>query len=81
MMAILNTNAKGDGTVRFTDSRYMNDRSELLYFIKRLLEFLNNDEDAFPFCHKPESGSLTPQIPERRLQPYFFGQIQIPYFS
>ena len=52
MMAILNTNAKGDGTVRFTDSRYMNDRSELLYFIKRLLEFLNNDEDAFPFCHK-----------------------------
>ena len=26
-------------------------------------------------------GSLTPQIPERRLQPYFFGQIQIPYFS
>ena len=28
-----------------------------------------------------EAGSLTPQIPERRLQPYFFGQIQIPYFS
>lgn len=27
------------------------------------------------------AGSLTPQIPERRLQPYFFGQIQIPYFS
>ena len=22
-----------------------------------------------------DSGSLTPQIPERRLQPYFFGQI------
>ena len=29
----------------------------------------------------PQPGSLTPQIPERRLQPYFFGQIQIPYFS
>ena len=26
-------------------------------------------------------GSLTPQIPERRLQPYFFGQISISYYS
>ena len=52
IMAILNTSAKGNGSVRFTDSRYMNDRSEHLYFVKRLLEFLNKDDSSFPFCRK-----------------------------
>ena len=54
LMAILNTqdNRLDTGTVRFTDSRYMNDRSEHMFFIKRLLEFMENQRENFPFCQE-----------------------------
>ena len=52
LMHILST-AKGDtGTVRFTDSRYMNDRSEHMFFIKLLLSYLKKNNDEYPFCQK-----------------------------
>ena len=52
LMAILKTNQKGTGFVRFTDSRYMNDRSEHLFFIKRLLEYLEKKRNTYPFCQE-----------------------------
>lgn len=50
LLSILNTYDKGYGSVRFTDSRYMNDRSEHLFFVKRLLEFLDEHKNDFSFC-------------------------------
>lgn len=52
LMAILNTGKNGPGAIRFTDSRYMNDRSEHLFFIKQLIEYLAKNKDLFPFCQK-----------------------------
>ena len=52
LMAILNTKNKGNGAVRFTDSRYMNDRSEHMYFVKRLLEFMEKARIKYPFCQE-----------------------------
>lgn len=52
LMHILST-AKGDtGTVRFTDSRYMNDRSEHMFFIKLLLSYLKKNNDEYPFSKR-----------------------------
>ena len=52
LMKILNTEGKGYGSVRFTDSRYLNDRSEHLYFVKRLLEFMEKNRKDYPFCQE-----------------------------
>ena len=35
-------NQNESATVRFTDVRYLNDKSEMLYFIKCLIVFLSN---------------------------------------
>lgn len=51
-MTILNTNKSGFGTVRFTDARFMNDRSEHLFFIKRLLEYMEKHRKEYPFCNE-----------------------------
>lgn len=37
------------GTIRFTDARFMNDKSELLYFIDILADFLK-ENDGYPKC-------------------------------
>lgn len=34
--------------VRFTDIRYMNDRSEGVYFIKKLIEYIEKNKSVFP---------------------------------
>ena len=52
LMTILNTNKSGFGTVRFTDARFMNDRSEHLFFIKRLLEYMEKHRKEYPFCNE-----------------------------
>ena len=52
LMAILDTKNMGNGAVRFTDSRYMNDRSEHMFFIKRLLEFMDKFRGKYPFCQE-----------------------------
>lgn len=35
--------------VRFSDIRYMNDRSETIFFVKRLIEFITENGDQHPF--------------------------------
>ena len=52
LMAILSTNNKNYGNVRFTDSRYMNDRSEHLFFVKRLMEYMEHHRMDYPYCQK-----------------------------
>ena len=36
--------------LRFTDARYMNDRSEMVYCVKCLLEFLLSNKERYPYC-------------------------------
>ena len=36
--------------LRFTDARFMNDKSELIYFVKILLEFLQSSKTKYPLC-------------------------------
>ena len=36
------------GKIRFTDARFLNDRSEIVYFIKTLLDFLEINENKYP---------------------------------
>ena len=36
------------GTVRFTDTKYLNDKSESIFFVKRLLEFIESEKAAYP---------------------------------
>lgn len=52
LMTILNAQQNGYGKVRFTDSRFMNDRSEHLFFIKRLLEYIGKHRNNYPFCEE-----------------------------
>ena len=52
MLSILNAQDKGCGSIRFTDSHYMNDRSEHMFFIKRLLEFLDKNSGKYPYCQQ-----------------------------
>lgn len=52
LMSILNTKEKDFGSVRFTDSRFMNDRSEHMYFVKQLLEFMDKSRKKYPFCQE-----------------------------
>ena len=35
-------------TLRFTDIRYLNDRTEGIYFIKTLLDFMEKNKERFP---------------------------------
>ncbi len=37
-------------SLRFTDICYMNDRSEGVYFVKVLLDFIDKNKDRFPLC-------------------------------
>ena len=37
-------------SLRFTDISYMNDRSEGIYFVKVLLDYLAKNENRFPLC-------------------------------
>lgn len=49
------TNAKAlisifeDKNLRFSDIRYMNDRSEMAFFVKRLIEFITDNGEQHPF--------------------------------
>jgi len=52
LMAILNAQNKNYGSIRFTDARYMNDRSEHLFFVKRLLEFMDSNRQKYSFCQE-----------------------------
>ena len=36
--------------VRFTDIKYMNDRSEGVYFIKKLIEYIEKNKGVFPYA-------------------------------
>lgn len=36
--------------LRFTDIRYMNDRSERVFFIKILMDFFDNNPNKYPYC-------------------------------
>ena len=38
-----------NGYVRFSDIRYMNDRFETVFFIKRLIEFITENGEQYPF--------------------------------
>lgn len=50
LMAILKGQTKGFGSVRFTDARYMNDRSEHMFFIKCLLEYIDKHRKEYQYC-------------------------------
>lgn len=50
LMAILKGQTNGFGSVRFTDARYMNDRSEHMYFIKCLLEYIGKHRTEYQYC-------------------------------
>ena len=50
MVSILKGQAQGFGSVRFTDARFMNDRSEHMYFIKCLFEFLDEHRKDYQYC-------------------------------
>ena len=52
LMSILKTDNEGCGSIRFTDARYMNDRSEYMFFIKRLLEYMEEGKKTFPHCQE-----------------------------
>lgn len=39
-------------SLRFTDISYMNDRSEGVYFVKVLLDFLEKNQGRFPLCEE-----------------------------
>ena len=39
-----------DGKIRFTDARFLNDKTEVKYFISVLINFLNRNKNAFPLC-------------------------------
>jgi|GEM_PF-357210 hypothetical protein len=36
-------------TIRFTDIRYLNDRSEGIYFVKLLLDFIDKNKNKYPY--------------------------------
>ncbi len=38
--------------IRFTDARFLNDKTEIKYFISVLIDFLNQNKNEFPFCHE-----------------------------
>ncbi len=37
-------------TLRFTDARYMNDKTELIYFSKILIDFIEQHKEQYPLC-------------------------------
>lgn len=45
--------------LRFTDIRYMNDRSEGIYFVKLLLEYIENNRGTYPFAENVVNGLLS----------------------
>lgn len=52
LMAILRCNNNKTGVLRFTDARYLNDRSEHLFFVKRLLEYMDRNKRNYQFCQE-----------------------------
>ena len=38
------------GKIRFTDARFLNDKTEIKYFISVLIDFLNQNKKSFPLC-------------------------------
>ena len=50
LMAILGAKNNENGAVRFTDARYMNDRSEHMYFVKLLLEYMEEHRAEYQYC-------------------------------
>lgn len=52
LMAILDTGDNKSGSVRFTDARYMNDRSEHMYFVKLLLEYMEEHKTEYQYCQE-----------------------------
>lgn len=51
LMAILGAN-NNNGAVRFTDARYMNDRSEHMYFVMLLLEYMEEHRLEYQYCQQ-----------------------------
>lgn len=45
-------NHNQSASVRFTDVRYLNDKSEMLYFVKCLIMFLRDNRKDYPFCQE-----------------------------
>ena len=41
-----------DRKIRFTDARFMNDKTETKYFISVLIKFLNQNNSEFPYCRE-----------------------------
>ena len=39
-----------DRKIRFTDARFLNDKTEIKYFISVLIDFLNQNKSSFPLC-------------------------------
>ncbi len=52
LLSILTPDKDGNNFLRFTDIRFMNDKSEKLYFVKILLEYMNDNFKRFPFSHE-----------------------------
>lgn len=44
--------------LRFTDARFMNDKVELTYFIKLLLDFIDKNKQKYPLCEECLYGLL-----------------------
>ena len=42
----------GSPKLRFTDVRYMNDHSEMVYCVKCILEYLSENKYKYPFCQE-----------------------------
>lgn len=49
--------------VRFTDIRYMNDRSEGVYFVKLLLEFIEKNKGVYPYAEEVVNNLLSKNNP------------------
>ena len=50
LMSILGNSDNEFGKIRFTDARFMNDRSEHLFFVKLLLEYMDKHRKEYPYC-------------------------------
>lgn len=45
--------------LRFTDARFMNDKVELTYFVKLLLDFIDKNKQKYPLCEECLYGVLS----------------------
>ena len=52
-------------TIRFTDIRYLNDRSEGIYFVKLLLEFIDKNKNKYPYFEEAVNRLLKENDPDK----------------